>query len=237
MKLSKQAQIFIFSAPILVGLYLIYKQFSNSKSSAPNADAVNPSDNLDNNNKAPQPAKLYPLKNGSRNSKVKSLQSLLNTALSCQNGTLLVVDGIFGKKTQAALLSLYGKPSIDNDGEFSLLTNKLSANCFKSNNLNWAWQLIDKQNSGGSSVMVVNNPIQLYRVVQSDPFSLTYDPTWKAVTPQNIITLPELSYSLNDYQIKSATNSGDLRIQILNGDLAGMYITIDGTDLTNIDIK
>jgi len=235
MKLSKQTQILIFSVPILVGLYLIYKQFSNSKNSAPTADAVNPSDNLDINNKATT-AKQYPLQNGSRNSKVKSLQSLLNTALTCQNGTLLVVDGIFGKKTQAALQSLYGKASIDNDGDFTLLKNKLAATCSKSNNLNWAWQLIDKQNSGGSSAMVVNSPISMYQVVQSDPFSLTYDPSWKAVTPQNVISLPQLSYSLNDYQIKSATNSGDLRIQILNGDLAGMYITTDGTDLTNIDI-
>jgi hypothetical protein len=231
MKLSKQTQIIIFSVPILVGLYLIYKQFSNSKKSAPTADANNPSENT---NSTTNP---YPLKKGSKNSNVSSLQSLLNTALTCQNQTLLVVDGNFGAKTEAALNTYFGKKSVENDGEFSLLQSKLSALCSLSKNLNRAWDLVDKQNSGGNSSMVVNSPISMYQVVKSDPFSLNFDSTWKPVTPQNVINLGVHSYSLNDFKIVAATNAGNLRIQILNGDLAGMYITTDSTDLTNIDIK
>lgn len=243
MKLSKPVQIFVFSVPILVGLYFIYKQFSNTGAASDNNDAVNPNpippnpDPKKPKNVVVQPSVSdYPLKKGVKNAIVMSLQSLLNTALFCkdQKAVLLVPDGSFGSKTEAALKSLYGKSTIDNEMDFSALKNKLSSACSKTNNLNWGWQLIDKQ-SGDNTIMVVSSPITMYQV--SKPFTLLSNQGWKAVTPLNVVSLPEHSYNLNDYQIKSATNGGQLRIEITNGDYAGMYITSDDTDITNIDIR
>ena len=226
MKLSKPVQIFVFSVPILVGLYFIYKQFSNTGAASDNNDAVNPNPIPPN----PDPKKPktnvvqpsvsdYPLKKGVKNATIMSLQSLLNTALFCkdQKSVLLVPDGSF-----------------DNEMDFSALKNKLSSACLKTNNLNWGWQLIDKQ-SGDNTIMVVSSPITMYQV--SKPFTLLSNQGWKAVIPLNVITLPARSYNLDDYHIESATNGGDLRIQILNGEYSGMYITSDDTDITNIDIR
>ena len=246
MKLSKPAQIIIFSVPIVVGLYLIYKQFAISAPPANNDAPPQPEP-------APEPAPspqggggggtisvVYPLQKGSINSTVKSLQTLLNTALSCQNQTLLVVDGNFGSKTQVVLQSLYGKSTIDSLSDFNNLKSQLSNACTKSANLNWGWQLLDKQKgylSGTStlSVFVVEKPIRIYQVT-TPLFGLSSN-QWSAVTPSNVLDLPALNYSLDDYQIQEVTNDGGLRIQITNGDLAGMYITESGTDLTELDIQ
>ena len=47
----------------------------------------------------------------------------------------------------------------------------------------------------------------------------------------NEIQLPAHNYSLNDYAIRAVTKNGNLRIEITNGNLAGMYLTQDGINL------
>ncbi len=63
-------------------------------------------------NSTPTPSSLFPLKLGSRNSKVAELQAALGG---------LTVDGIFGSKTQAALLAKHGKLTISNQDELNLI--------------------------------------------------------------------------------------------------------------------
>lgn len=63
------------------------------------------------------PASDFPLKNGSRNNLVKQLQELLG----------LTADGIFGVKTQAALLLRTAKTSITSQAEFDAVIKTLLA--------------------------------------------------------------------------------------------------------------
>jgi peptidoglycan hydrolase-like protein with peptidoglycan-binding domain len=59
---------------------------------------------------APAVSGPWPLQQGSRNTYVKALQQHLNKA----HGAGLVIDGIFGPKTEAAALKYEGKASFTN---------------------------------------------------------------------------------------------------------------------------
>lgn len=61
----------------------------------------------------------FPLQRGSHNPTVGLLQGTMNLWLKQQGKTLLVVDNIFGPKTEAALKDLYGKNSIENQEELN----------------------------------------------------------------------------------------------------------------------
>ena len=217
MKLNKK--LLYYSLPILFGGYLIYKQFAKKDD---NADAKPPK---------PSPATPtntnssdYPLKKGSNNETVRALQTLLNTALT----TKLTTDGIFGTKTENALFQLTSKKSLNSPSEFESVKKQLVQTNELSSNLDWAWKLIDAYNSGLYNYLVVRSTIRLIKVQKN------FLGQWKST--QEIITMPPKNYSLNDYALRSATNKGDLRIEITNGQLAGMYLTESDTNLKNIDI-
>lgn len=221
MKLNKK--LIYYSLPILIGGYLIYRQFAVKKDG--NSDAPPP---------PPQPTPSsgatsdFPLSKGSRNETVRALQILLNTALKAQGKTLLTPDTIFGTKTENALFALTGKKSISSQSEFDAVKRQLAATSELSSNLDWAWKLIDAYNSGLYRNLVVKSPIVLQKVQKN------FQGLW--VNSGGTITMPLKNYSLADYALRSATNQGDLRIEITNGALAGMYITVDGTNLKNLDI-
>lgn len=72
----------------------------------------------------PKTSNNFPLKNGSKNDLVKALQSALNRLGASPT---LAVDGIFGSKTQAALVAQTGKSSVDSQSELDSLINQGSA--------------------------------------------------------------------------------------------------------------
>jgi len=218
MKLNKK--LLYYSLPILFGGYLIYRQFAVKKDD--NSDAKPPP-------LAPSPATPtnssdYPLKKGSNNETVRALQTLLNTALT----TRLIADGVFGTKTENALFQLTGKKSLNSTSEFESIKKQLAQTNELSSNLDWAWKLIGAYDSGLYNYLVVRSTIRLIKVQKN------FLGQWKST--QEIITMPPKNYSLKDYALRAATNVGDLRIEITNGQLAGMYLTEGSTNLKNIDI-
>jgi hypothetical protein len=113
---KKQKLIALYSIPILIGLYLIYRQFkkaSPSQQLPPDLKPVEPSNPKTNDN--PVANDSFPLKQGSRDKgapyapvgNVVRLQKLLNQKGYIPDGgtsiKYLVEDGIFGPKTEAAL--------------------------------------------------------------------------------------------------------------------------------------
>lgn len=80
-----------------------FKDFDTKAAAQPPLQATTPSD--------------FPLKNGSKNALVKQLQDLLG----------LTADGIFGAKTQGALLLKTGKTSIANQADFDIVFKTLAA--------------------------------------------------------------------------------------------------------------
>lgn len=63
----------------------------------------------------------FPLKNGSKNDNVRTLQSALNRL---GQDPALVVDGIFGSKTQASLKAYTGKTTVDSQSELDSIANR-----------------------------------------------------------------------------------------------------------------
>lgn len=154
---------------------------------------------------------------------VGSLQSLLNTALQCKGMPLLTVDDNFGSKTEAALKTLTGKTSVGSASEFEAVKRQLASVCSLSGNLDWAWKLIEAQNTGKYNYLIVNKPVRLYKVVKD------FRGLWIPSVPASDLSLPVKSnYSLKDYVLKSATTDGSLRIEIAR---SGMYMTSPSTDL------
>jgi hypothetical protein len=229
MQINKK--LFLYSIPILIGSYLIYKQFSKGKGGTEDAPAPdNALKGKETQNTYSAPSGTYPLKMGKKNSTVGVLQNLLNTALQCQNKTLLKTDSDFGSKTQAALSSLTGKSSVIDENELEAIKNQLSATCNASASLDWAWKLIEAQNSGKYSYLMVAEPMSFNKVTKD------FTGKWVANKKPTVLTLPAKNYSLSDYVLRSATTNGNIRMEIMNGALAGMYISNNG-DLNNLNIS
>tara|TARA_R110000868_G_scaffold24901_2_gene97569 strand:- start:715 stop:1401 length:687 start_codon:yes stop_codon:yes gene_type:complete len=219
-----------YSLPILVGGFLIYKQFTRGKKQGQDVPPPPPP------TPSPDPigggsVSTYPLRKGSKNSTVGSLQSLLNTALACQNKTLLVVDDNFGSKTETALNSLTGKTSIANSADFEAVKKQLASTCSKSSNLSWVWKLIDAQNTGKYSYLVVSQPIQFYKVVKD------FRGLWIQAVPASGLLLNPSNYSLKDYVLRSASTEGGLRLEVMIGEFKGMWMSKAGSNLTTLNVS
>jgi len=141
MTLSRNAKIAIYGIPVVVGLYLIYKQFSKSKA----IQALPPSPTPPSPEKPTQPTQptgkdSFPLKNGSRDAgapyapagRVVALQKMINIKGydSAENtktsATYLKEDGIFGPKTEAAVLFWTNKKSVDNQNDWDTIFRKVA---------------------------------------------------------------------------------------------------------------
>jgi hypothetical protein len=218
----------LLGVPILIGGYLIWKQFS--KPSAGSKQDVPPPSPKDSKKttKNPAAASDFPLVKGMpKNDNVKSLQALLNSAGA---SPVLVIDGLFGSKTLAALQSIYGKNQIDSSDDLDNLKGIVANKSAKSSNLDWAWKLIDAYNSGDYSNLVVSKNTELSEIAQN------FQGIWKPTGHK--LTVAAHSYNLDDYALRSAMTDGTLRIEITNGDLAGMYSTDPNIQLSDyLDIQ
>jgi hypothetical protein len=224
MKLKKN--LIWYSIPVVIGGYLIYKQLSKGKSDNKDTNTKPPAEQDGKQGLAASTVTDFPLLKGKKNNTVSNLQTLLNTALKCQNRALLVVDGNFGTKTEDALFSLSGKRSIVSATELQDLANGLGATCLKSSNVNRIWQLISAQDSGKYAYLMVTKPATFIKVVKD------FTGNWVPTSPKTSMTLPiKSNYSLNDYKIRSATNDGRMRLEITTGALAGMYLTDPSVDI------
>ena len=206
-----------YLVPVGLGAYLIYRQFA--KKNDPKGDAKPP---LPIPPPAPPaPTSDFPLKKGSKNSTVETLQETLNIGLQAQGvTTLLVVDGDFGSKTLAALQSLAGTTTIKNQAELDALRVQMLKLVELGQDLNWGWKLLDAFNSGRFTTLLVRKPITLRGYVKN--FEGQYVRNYKD------LTLPARTYNLPDYAIKAVAKDGTMRFEVKN---AGIYYTEKGLDL------
>jgi len=206
-----------YLVPVVLGAYLIYRQFS--KKNDPKGDAPPP---LPIPPPAPPaPTSDFPLRKGSKNSTVETLQETLNIGLQAQGVTpLLVVDGDFGSKTLAALQSLAGTTTIKNQAELDALREKMIQLTELGEDLNWGWKLLDAYNTGTFTKLLVRKPIILRGHTKN--FEGLY------VRNGNDINMPARSYNLADYAIKAVAKDGTLRFEVKN---AGTFYTEKGLDL------
>ena len=118
------------SLAFVAGVYLGVKAISsNKKKTLPKSGGSKAKDNTQTTNNGGQnnattPSKnVFPLGYGSRdeypNTEVRQLQS----ALSGLGASALIIDGIFGKKTEAALVAQTGKNTVGSQSELDALTN------------------------------------------------------------------------------------------------------------------
>jgi hypothetical protein len=127
---AKTKKRLLYSIPILIGVYLIYKQFAGKKVVASDVETT-PTIPIETPiEKVTKKVKdvivgndNYPLHNGSRGARVKDLQKKIN--LYSYGGNKLAEDGIFGPKTEASVQYWMGKNTIDSDNDSFDLTTRL----------------------------------------------------------------------------------------------------------------
>ena len=123
-----------WSLPILLGIYLIFRQYSKGKTSVINQPTTT---NINVDNNKPIPTQLLPIKKGDRDNgaplnpkgKVVDLQRLINVKGYVPKNEMykglparkLVEDGIFGSKTEEALIFYIDTPSIDSQDDIDYL--------------------------------------------------------------------------------------------------------------------
>jgi len=152
MKLTKIQKLGLFSIPVIVGLYLIYRQFAKPKVVRRNIEqkqeAINEVIDAPKTISNPTPNCSYPLKKGLYDCElVKQLQKALNAypnapiSVSGSNSALanLIEDGDFGTKTQDYLMAVtselavggssvitYTWATVDNESEFNKLVSEIN---------------------------------------------------------------------------------------------------------------
>lgn len=129
-----------WSVPIVLGIYLIFRQYSKNKSSdLLSSPIVDDTTSSSTSSTTKTYSSSYPLKNGSRDAGsplapkglVVNLQRLINTRGYVPNAskvapyTKLAEDGIFGVKTQDAVKYWTGKTTVDNESDLEQLTDAL----------------------------------------------------------------------------------------------------------------
>jgi hypothetical protein len=217
----------LYAIPIVIGVYLIYKQLS--KPSANDKKDINPLV-VPNISVEEVVTTDFPLKKGSKNSTVNTLQALLNTELLRLGKPLLIVDGIFGTKTETALKDITGKITVESPQDLVAISQNFQKTNQIAQNLSWAWNLVDAFNSNMYSNLVVKKPIRLVEIKKN------FQGLWKPTA--RVVDLPIKRYNLKDYALRSALSDGSLRIEITNGSFAGMYTTDASLNLPNyLDIE
>lgn len=130
-----------WSLPIIVGVYLIFRQYSKTTTTNKTLPTDVVKDVVDNvtNTTQPKYSSSYPLKNGSRDTGsplapkglVVNLQKMINTRGYIPSSsklapyTKLVEDGIFGSKTEDAVNYWIGKKSVDDEFDLENLQQSL----------------------------------------------------------------------------------------------------------------
>ena len=217
----------LYAIPIVIGVYLIYKQLI--KPAATDKKDINPLV-IPNINVEEVVTTDFPLKKGSKNSTVNTLQALLNTELLRLGKPLLVVDGIFGTKTEMALKDVTSKITVQTPQELVAINQDLQKTNQIAQNLSWAWNLVDAFNSNMYSNLVVKKPIRLVEIKKN------FQGVWKPTA--RVVDLPIKRYNLKDYALRSALSDGSVRIEITSGALAGMYTSDASLNLDNyLDIE
>jgi hypothetical protein len=217
----------LYAIPIVIGVYLIYKQLI--KPAATDKKDINPLV-IPNISVEEVVTTDFPLKKGSKNSTVNTLQALLNTELLRLGKPLLVVDGIFGTKTEMALKDVTSKITVQTPQELVAINQDLQKTNQIAQNLSWAWNLVDAFNSNMYSNLVVKKPIRLVEIKKN------FQGVWKPTA--RVVDLPIKRYNLKDYALRSALSDGSVRIEITSGALAGMYTSDASLNLDNyLDIE
>ena len=224
-KLQKAA---IIGVPLIIGGYLIYRQLRKPKPNGiSDIPSPLPSPSPSPSPSSPSPSSTFPLKKGSKNSVVATLQGLLNTSNLVD--PKLSVDKDFGSKTEAALMKVYNKKQIDNQADLDALRSYLSQQSVLSNTLDWAWQLVDDANANPYGTLKVQGFVTLRGV------KTNLQNQW--VSNGTNEYLPAGNYSLQQVAIRSAINDGGLRIEImanLYGLVPGMYLADGNPNLQQI---
>jgi hypothetical protein len=189
------------------GILLIVKFFRKSKTSQllnlPDAMPETP---------ASKPAKAsspstFPLKNGSPKSNlVSQLQALLGVN----------ADGLFGPKTEAALLLKTGKRQIANQTEYDAVITTLQNAGVISSNKARVNDLVGKWNA--------NSALQLFTLKNTDVIGVTQD-AYGALhaNGKSMTLLANKKYNRTDYTPVGPTVSGFLILRINTGKDAGLY--------------
>jgi len=204
---KKQSTIFVIAGGLVaaIGTIMIIRYFKGkniAKNNTPDSGAGTPASK-------PIVSSAWPLKNGSRGDSVKQLQSLLGVS----------ADGIFGPITQAALLAQTGKTSIASQSEFNTIIAQLQNKPVISNNKARAQQLIDQWNAATfvyQRQLMATSKVIAYGVIEDAAGALLPN-------NKNITLVANQKLNRNDYKPVGVTTQGFLRIQVMNGDLKGLY--------------
>jgi hypothetical protein len=129
--LKKISPIIIFGVPILIGGYFIYKSLKKSnKDEGSNSNQNQENSEVEKNKKGgvtPAVTKLFPLKKGSKGSKVKELQD----AILIFDKNILPkygADKDFGTETEDAVKAILGKKTVDSQDDIDKIITLASKN-------------------------------------------------------------------------------------------------------------
>jgi hypothetical protein len=122
--MNKNTKNVVAGIMLLAGAYFIYRYFKGAKQGSQPNKPLELSD-FSNIPTVPVTASTFPLKKGSKGPKVVELQSVMLRV----DGNILPrygADGDFGSETEAAVLKLLGKKTVDSQADIEVLKKKIN---------------------------------------------------------------------------------------------------------------
>jgi hypothetical protein len=201
MNLKLKRALYIFG-PLAVGIGVILwvnrKRKPTPKEKAEEQTADNTTATLV---AAPPPPAEFPIQQGSRGEKVREVQRALGVS----------ADGVFGPKTEAALVAKMGVRSIRDQKQLDEL-KKLASGI---SSLSRANDLIAKYNQGAS----------MFTVSTAQAERINIDAYGAIVYSGQLLSLPgNKLYNRDDYKLLMATKNGKLIFEITRCALMGKYL-------------
>lgn len=211
----------LLTLPLLIGGGLIY--WMNKKASTPKKGSkpVNATDAdqkpVDNPvNTKPIVTSEFPLQKGSRNDKVKELQTAIGL-------TGKDVDGIFGSGTESKLFSFAGVKIVQDQAQL----DSIKQLAIGISNQARAESLVKKFLAGGVALMCTKDT-DMQQYVQDSYGAITYMKKFLPLYQGKV-------YNNQDYKLIGYSKLGKLQVQITNGALSGMWaVDPNSVTVTNV---
>ncbi len=227
--MANKKKLWIYAIPLVIGIIAIFKiTKGQSKSSFMGGDESSPSTGQGSSSSGKA---TFPLSKGSKGAKVTELQQ----AIGVENLPKYGADGDFGSETEAALLSVLGKKTVDSQSDIDKIVT------IRSNAAATAEKKAQTQAADSSRIDLAKKFIAAFK--RGDSFQAitdtavrkgVYEPVSKRFIDEDVSSTVKKGAVITPNRIEMASNGWLYLIGSKTSSWGGLSIKIDSTSYVRV---